>query len=138
MKIKIDTSARLKKNIKGTRREGQRIVEKGTEPCILWAIDETGPKYRETEAHISVNLDELRIAVPKLSKLNLLLNNTGEYTFVATFMTGKMAPLCMSIELIYNSDKATVTEYICKNPFTQDDGVDELIKAYRSGKKLCS
>lgn len=138
MKINLETSARLKKNIKGTRREGQRIVEKGTEPCILWAIDETGPKYRETEAHISLNLDELRISVPKLSKLNMLLNNTGEYHFVATFMTGKMAPLCMSIELIYNSDKAAATEYICKNPFTQDDGVDELIKAYRSGKKLCS
>lgn len=136
--MKIDTTARLKKNIKGTRREGQRIVEKGTEPCILWAIDEAGPKYRETEAHISLNTDELRILVPIASKLNMLLNSIGEYHFVATFMTGKMAPLCVSVEPVCNSDKASAMEYICKNPFAQFDGIDEHIKAYSSGKKLCS
>lgn len=136
MKVKIYTSARLKKNIKGTRREGQRIIEKGTEPCILWAIDETGPKYRETEAHISLGEDEFSISVPKLSKLNMLLSNMEEYHFIATFMTGKMAPLCVSVEPIGNSSKINVIEYVCKNPFAQDDDVCEHIKAYSLGKRL--
>lgn len=136
MKLKIDTSARLRKNIKGTRREGQRVVEKGTEPCILWAIDETGPKYRETEAHISLSPEELRISIPRLSKLNMLLGKSGEYHFVATFMTGKMAPLCISIDPIYNNDKPSSTEYVCKHPSIHNDAIELQVKAYSSGKRL--
>lgn len=137
MKIKIDTTARLKKNIKGTRREGQRVVEKGTEPCILWAIDETGPKFRETEAHISLGSGELKVSVPKKSKFNVLFYCTEKYHFIATFMTGKMAPLCVSFEPIYNLEKASETVYICKHPFLQCDAVDEHIKAYSSEKRAC-
>lgn len=137
MKIKIETTARLRKNIKGTRREGQRVVEKGTEPCILWAVDETGPKYRETEAHISLDSNELKISVPKFSEFNMLLNNAGEYHFIATFVTGKMAPLCVSVEPVYNYDKASDIEYVCKHPFTQDNCVAAHIKAYGMEKGFC-
>lgn len=141
MRVKIETTARLKKNIKGTRREGQRIVKKGTEPCILWAINETGPTYRETEAHISLNPDYLRISVPESSKLNSLITKNKEYHFhfVASFVTGRMAPLCMSVEPISNNCITKLgIEYICRQPFEQNNEVGEHVEAYRLGKTLCS
>jgi len=135
MKIKIETSARLRKNIKGARREGQRVVEKGTEPCIIWAIDESGPKFRETEAHISLNINELKISIPKTSIFNSLLTNTGKYHFIASYMTGKMAPVCVSVEPIYNYDKDPNIEYVCRNPFKQYT-INDQIRAYTMEKSI--
>jgi len=134
MKIKIDTSAKLKKNIKGTRREGQRVVEKGTEPCILWAIDEMGPKFRETEAHITIKEDELKISIPENSKFNNLIASGDTFHFVATFMTGKMSPLCVSLEPATETKVNGTSVYACTLPYKTVDDVQRYIKAYRLSK----
>ena len=138
MKIKVETSAKLKKNLKGTRRKGQRVVEKGTEPCILWAIDETGPKYRETEAHITLKDEELKITIPNTSTFNELIAQNVEYHYVATFVTGKMAPLCVSIEPVKQVQKNAYIEYICKQNNSESEDVNKYVKKYQLRKGIAS
>lgn len=136
MKVKLETSAQLKKNIKGTRREGQRVIEKGTEPCILWAVDEEGPKYRETEAHITLKEGELKITIPSTSQFNYFIKNGLNYHYIATFVTGKMAPLCVSVEPLRDTVDNSEIEYVCKSPYEICEDINKYIKEYRLQKGM--
>lgn len=114
--IQVLTSAKLKENIKGARRSGQRLCPQGMEPCMLWAIDDTGPKYRETEAHVIIKKDEIKIAISIDSEFNFLMLNRPDYEYVAIFVSGRGAPFYMRFYPIYVSNDGIVTEFLCKIP----------------------
>lgn len=125
------TSATLRENIKGCRRDGQRRIPKGTEPCMLWALDGTNPKHRETEAHITVSPSEIRITIPIGSEFNFLMLNRPDYEYVAVFVTGKGTPLYVRFFPTYESNDGVTSEFSCKIPEYSGSDIRRFKSEYR-------
>lgn len=131
--MKVETTAKFQRYLKGTRRSGQRAVAKGTEPCIVWAIDAIEPKDFETEAHITVEADQVRVSVPTESHINALMED-GEkehYHFVVTFVSGNMTPLCVSVEPLEKDLHGLVIEYTCNIPDKAMNDVKRYVQMYQ-------
>lgn len=132
-KRRIPTSeAHIERIQKGTKRTGQRIVPKGTEPCMVWVSDNGETIFRETEAHISFE-PEIKISVPADSYINNLITRFDLYTFIATFVDGRSVPQCIVFIPVSQYKSGNQINYYCWTTPTPQESIMSSIDRYKEG-----